>query len=84
MVETSDIYYGAFLLVNGLELLEVVSRFEEKRGMVIFFKFNDRKHTSERLDAEYQGSQATVNIRQYLSGLFSLRDMMYKIKTNLN
>lgn len=68
----SDLYVAAFLLANGLELIDV-DKTDRKRAVFIFADTEDR----ESLLAAFWSKQATVEPRAFVAAIKEVKERLY-------
>ena len=73
-VETTDIFRGAFFLLNGGRLSDVRLG-DNSRGIVSFLIEGD---DIARLDLDYRTGQALVNPLEFRETLNHMRDILFK------
>ena len=73
-VETTDIFRGAFFLLNGGKLSDVRLG-DNNRGIVSFLIEGD---DIARLDLDYRTGQALVNPLEFRETLNHMRDILFK------
>lgn len=80
MIITTNMYFAAFILTEGLEVggVEVVS--DGKKGHTVRFSFKGRSEKEEQdLESAYETREAYTNIRRYLDSLTLIRDIIYSM-----
>jgi hypothetical protein len=73
VLETTDIYRGAFFLCKGGDLLRVQIKGNGKRIAAFLIRGRDL----DRLDKEYRSGKALVNPLQFRESLNHLRDILF-------
>jgi hypothetical protein len=73
-VKTSDLYYGAYLLAGGGRIEAV--RVHLNGSKKVLFEFSGAE--IGRLTREYQSGVASVNVRQLMSSLRHLKDIIFQ------
>lgn len=80
-VETTDIYFSAYLMVKGVSLASMSVGNGAGRPKVLF-TFSGHGELS-RLNREFQQGKALVNLIDLKKTMLHLKDMMYdQIRTN--
>ena len=69
--QVKDLYLAAFLFSQGIELKDV-----ERIGKVCWFVFVD-KETCERMTTSYWSGRAMGNIKSFVDGIRSLKDIIF-------
>ena len=79
MINTDNMYYASFLLNEGLIINNV--KLIEPRKVQFEFSVTDQEKEKE-LMYTYQNETATTNIKQYITSLVTIRDIIYRISQN--
>jgi hypothetical protein len=71
-IETNDIYFAAFLLISGCELVR-----ERRQGQRVYFIFKNIGGSIQDLKRSYFTNEAKVNAHQYSQQIVAVKRLLF-------
>ena len=78
MIETNNMYHGAYYLTEGFSICNVEKRNDSRLGDTVVFSFNGvAPDAEEAIKHKFELGTAMCNIRSYLTALVTIRDILH-------